>query len=123
MSTPSSTASPSVTSFTSTQTTSTIILETRNYINQLSDYSLLGRCAEPQVSTIVRNMAFGCGDGGKMTSFACFCSSSSSDYDSMIGLHVRTACGAAAATEEPKARSLFNAYCQIPITAGPDSRE
>ncbi|KAF2852331.1 hypothetical protein T440DRAFT_477792 [Plenodomus tracheiphilus IPT5] len=103
----SSSPSPSMTS----------IIATRIFINQLSDYGILSTCAEQQISTIVRDMSYGCGDGSRTTSFACFCYTSSTQFDSMIGAHVRTACPNDAA-EEMKARDLFHEYCEIPITAG-----
>jgi hypothetical protein len=42
-------------------------------IDQIDEYALLATCAELELSTIVRNMKYGCGDGGNgtFTSFTC----------------------------------------------------
>jgi hypothetical protein len=45
------------------------------FIDQIEKYALLATCAELELSTIVRNMEWGCGDGGSLQSFAC-CKSS-----------------------------------------------
>ncbi|KAH9871926.1 hypothetical protein J1614_006184 [Plenodomus biglobosus] len=95
----------------------TYLVPTSIFIDQVPDYDLLSSCAEEKVSNIVRNMASGCGDGSRTTSFACFCYTSSSYYDSVIGMDVRTACANDTA-EESKARHVFNEYCEIPLTAG-----
>ncbi|KAK3984758.1 hypothetical protein QBC44DRAFT_385478 [Cladorrhinum sp. PSN332] len=65
------------------------------FINQLPEYSQLPSCAEPPLSTIVRNMASGCGDGGKTTSYACFCASSSAEFESIISKAVASKCAPA----------------------------
>ena len=84
------------------------------FINQLPEYSSMADCAEGQVSTIVRNMADGCGDGSKTTSYNCFCHTSSSYFNSLIGAKVERAC----ATDNPdlqktSALDLFGAYCHL----------
>ncbi|OSS49230.1 hypothetical protein B5807_05541 [Epicoccum nigrum] len=84
------------------------------FINQLPEYSSMADCAEGQVSTIVRNMADGCGDGSKTTSYNCFCHTSSSYFNSLIGAKVERAC----ATDNPElqktsAVDLFGAYCHL----------
>ncbi|KAF2466232.1 uncharacterized protein BDR25DRAFT_317653 [Lindgomyces ingoldianus] len=85
---------------------------TRIFINTIPEYSLLATCAELEVSTIVRDMAYGCGDGSKTTSWACFCYESSAKFSSMIGKHVSTAC-----TSDPSqnttALEVFSSYCQL----------
>jgi hypothetical protein len=34
------------------------------FIDQIDEYALLATCAELELSTIVRDMKYGCGDGG-----------------------------------------------------------
>jgi len=41
------------------------------FIDQIEEYKLLATCAELELSTIVRNMKWGCGDGGSYQSFTC----------------------------------------------------
>jgi hypothetical protein len=93
------------------------IVPTKIYINQVPEYNLLATCAEPEVSSIVRNMVYGCGDGSRLTSYACFCYESSPHFGSLIGSHVATAC-----KDEPaqsvSAMDVFNQYCQIGATKG-----
>lgn len=87
------------------------------FINQIPEYNALSGCAETEVSTIVRNMDFGCGDEGRTTSFACFCYASSSKFTSMIGKHVSTAC-----TDDPSqslsALAVFSSYCRLGEVSG-----
>ncbi|KAF2874097.1 hypothetical protein BDV95DRAFT_321956 [Massariosphaeria phaeospora] len=84
----------------------------RIFIDQISEYHLLATCAELQLSTIVRNMAYVCGDGQKTTSYSCFCSASSAKVSSMIGKHVGTACVGDPA-QSMSAIGVFDSYCQI----------
>lgn len=106
------TSSPSVTSKVNGN-----FVPTRIFINQVPEYDLLPFCAETEVSSIVRNMANGCGDGSRTTSYACFCYDSSTHFNSLIGSHVATAC-----EEDPSqatsAKAVFNKYCQIGQTRG-----
>jgi hypothetical protein len=80
---------------------------------QLPEYSLLETCAELQVSTIVRNMEYGCGDDSKLTSFACFCFQSSAKFSSMIGAHVSSACNPRYPAQNTSAIEVFSSYCQL----------
>lgn len=43
------------------------------FIDQIDEYALLATCAELELSTIVRDMKYGCGDGGDgaFQSFTC----------------------------------------------------
>ena len=84
------------------------------FINQLPEYTSIADCAEGQISTIVRDMVNGCGDGSKTTSYNCFCHTSSSYFNSLIGSKVERAC----ATDNPdlqktSALDLFGAYCHL----------
>ncbi|ORY16381.1 hypothetical protein BCR34DRAFT_103633 [Clohesyomyces aquaticus] len=83
------------------------------FINQVPEYALLASCAEPEVSTIVRDMSFGCGDGSKTTSYACFCFQSSAQMSSMIAKHVSTACAKDDPSQNTSAIEVFSKYCQL----------
>ncbi|KAF2792552.1 hypothetical protein K505DRAFT_418372 [Melanomma pulvis-pyrius CBS 109.77] len=85
---------------------------TKIYINQVPEYTQLATCAEPEVSFIVRDMYFGCGDGSRTTSYACFCYQSSSRFSSMIENHVSTACPKDA-SQRTLALGVFSDYCQL----------
>ncbi|PVH99672.1 hypothetical protein DM02DRAFT_419741 [Periconia macrospinosa] len=84
------------------------------FINQVPAYSALSECAEGALSQIVRNMAYGCGDGSVTTSFDCFCVSSSSHFAHQIDTRVANAC-----LDEPEvgqnasAVEVFGKYCQL----------
>ncbi|KAF2241099.1 hypothetical protein BU26DRAFT_525307 [Trematosphaeria pertusa] len=82
------------------------------FINQVPEYSLLSQCAETEVSTIVRDMAYGCGDDSRTTSFACFCYDSSAKFSGMIGRHVQTAC-TTDGTQNTSVVEVFSSYCQL----------
>lgn len=88
--------------------------QTKIFINTLSEYSSLADCAEPHVSTIVRDMVNGCGDGQKTTSYACFCYTSSSYYSSFIGAKVQKACATnSPSVQRASAVELFDSYCHL----------
>ncbi|OAG23570.1 hypothetical protein CC77DRAFT_612854 [Alternaria alternata] len=84
------------------------------FIDQIDEYALLATCAELELSTIVRDMKYGCGDGGDgaFQSFTCFCYESSAKFSSMIGVHVATEC-----PDDPSqnttALGVFSSYCEI----------
>ncbi|KAF2737432.1 hypothetical protein EJ04DRAFT_550593 [Polyplosphaeria fusca] len=84
------------------------------YINQVPEYDLLESCAETQLSTIVRDMAYLCGDGSKLTSYACFCYQSSAKASSMIGKHVSTACPQFP-QQNSSALEVFSKYCELGV--------
>lgn len=50
--------------------------KTRVYLDEVPAYWQLPACAMTPISTIVRDMSKGCGDGGRLTSYACFCTES-----------------------------------------------
>jgi hypothetical protein len=85
---------------------------TKIFINQIPEYASLAKCAEPELSTIVRNMYYGCGDGSKTTSYACFCYESSSKFSNMIESHVSTACSEDG-SQATLAVQVFSDYCQL----------
>ncbi|KAK1984167.1 hypothetical protein LZ30DRAFT_780037 [Colletotrichum cereale] len=82
------------------------------FVNQLDGYDSLPLCAEPPVSSIVRDMVAGCGDGGRSTSYSCFCTASSDRFRDMIASSVARRCGGPG-PEVASATSLFGAYCQL----------
>ncbi|CAI6336566.1 unnamed protein product [Periconia digitata] len=84
------------------------------FINQVPEYSSLSSCAANEVSTIVRNMKDGCGDGSRTTSFDCFCSTSSSHFASLIDTRVLDACsGESEAGQNGNAVDVFGKYCEL----------
>ena len=87
------------------------------FINQVPEYSSLSSCAEVPLSTIVRDMEQGCGDGGKTTSYSCFCTASFSKFSEKISKAVASDCtntaGGVEATEVLGAVDVFSAYCAL----------
>ena len=93
----------------------------RIFIDQVDAYSLLYSCAEREVSTIVRNMENGCGDEQRSTSYECFCSQSSTEYDGLIRAKVATAC-TNDITQVRAAAHVFGKYCDLgKVQAGMDA--
>jgi hypothetical protein len=84
------------------------------WINQLDNYSSLPVCAEGPISTIVRGMVKGCGDGGRATSYSCFCTKSSSAFKDLIASSVEKACSGTG-SEVVSATALFEEYCSLGI--------
>ncbi|KAK1634506.1 hypothetical protein BDP81DRAFT_60223 [Colletotrichum phormii] len=85
------------------------------YLNQANGYDSLPSCAEPPISSIVRDMVAGCGDGGRTTSYSCFCTASSDRFREIIATSVAKNCGRSGAEVE-SATSVFDAYCQMEKT-------
>lgn len=84
------------------------------FINQVPEYSSLSTCAEAMLRTIVRNMAYDCGDGSRTTSFDCFCSTSSSQVASRIDSSVAGSCSQESeAGQNASALDVFAKYCQL----------
>ena len=82
------------------------------FINQVPEYSQLPVCAEVPLSQIVRNMVSGCGDGGRTTSYDCFCVASSTRFAKVISTAVASKCpadddGVSAALD------VFDSFCQL----------
>lgn len=82
------------------------------FIDSIPAYSSLDACAVGPLSTIVRDMSYGCGDGSHTTSYGCFCTSSSSYFSAFISSNVLNQCGGNVA-EATSAVDVFNAYCQL----------
>ncbi|KAF2138608.1 uncharacterized protein K452DRAFT_301131 [Aplosporella prunicola CBS 121167] len=86
----------------------------RIFIDQVPAYADLPICAVVPVSSIVRGMTSGCGDGGAMTSFSCFCSKSSSKFASMIATDVRSKCTSTGSESVTSAAlEVFDSYCHM----------
>ena len=83
------------------------------YINNVPGYSALPPCAEVPLSLIVRDMVDGCGDGGHITSYSCFCTASSSHYDQVISSSVASSCTADSSPAASSALNVFASYCEL----------
>ena len=79
--------------------------KTNIYIDQIPLYSELPACAEDRLSAIVRAQFSGCGDDMQLTSFACFCIDSSSEFSSIISTAVQSQCQIAATATGAKVTS------------------
>ncbi|KAH9232903.1 hypothetical protein K456DRAFT_36923 [Colletotrichum gloeosporioides 23] len=82
------------------------------YLDQADGYSALPSCAEVPISSIVRDMVSGCGDGGRTTSYSCFCTASSDRFSNIIATAVAKNCGQSN-VEVASATQVFDAYCQL----------
>ncbi|KAI0830952.1 hypothetical protein F5Y06DRAFT_281987 [Hypoxylon sp. FL0890] len=85
----------------------------RTFIDQVSAYASLPSCAEVPLSFIVRDMASGCGDGGKTTSYSCFCTASSSKMNGFISSAVASRCSTGPVTAASQAVDVFASYCGL----------
>ena len=84
------------------------------FINQVPSYSSLDACALKPLSAIVRGMTSGCGDGSRTTSYACFCSSSSAHFQSVISTEIMSGCNADLRNAQvTTASEVFNSYCHL----------
>lgn len=86
--------------------------QTKVWINVVPQYSQLASCAVGPISTIVRGMAAGCGDGGAYTSYSCFCSASSSYYNDLIATSVSKQCSGTV-SDVVSAVAVFQSYCEL----------
>ncbi|KAI1456515.1 hypothetical protein F4805DRAFT_458721 [Annulohypoxylon moriforme] len=83
------------------------------FINKVPAYSSLPHCAELPLSFIVRDMASGCGDGSKTTSYSCFCTASSSKMDGIISTAVASRCSTGPTNAATQALDVFSSYCNL----------
>jgi hypothetical protein len=85
------------------------------YIDSIPGYSSLSPCASTPLSTIVHDMASGCTEGGKTSSYSCFCTASSSAFSKIISSAVTSMCTAQATptAEANQALEVFSVYCQL----------
>ncbi|KAK4450973.1 hypothetical protein QBC34DRAFT_436967 [Podospora aff. communis PSN243] len=95
------------------------------YIDTVPAYAQLPACAEVPLSTIVRDMNAGkCGDGGKETSFSCFCGASSTVFNSYISEAVSSRCMPQLPDATAQALEVFDSYCHlsaVPVTTAAGS--
>ena len=82
------------------------------WLNSVDSYDSLPVCAEAPIRSIVRDMVSGCGDGGKLTSYSCFCTRSSAAFQKIIATAVSKECSHSGA-EVASATSIFHEYCQL----------
>ena len=83
--------------------------KTHIYIDQIALYPSLDTCVQDRLSAIIRAQASGCGDDRQLTSFACFCVDSSTEYASIISTAVNDACGRRVATATATATAAVEA--------------
>lgn len=96
----------------------TAVVSQAIYINLVPEYSSLSTCAQLPVSSIVRDMDKGCGDGGELTSYSCFCTASSSYYSALISTVVMAHCvGNSSVAQASSAVDVFQSYCEVGATA------
>lgn len=89
--------------------------ETHVWINTVPGYSQLSSCGEYPLSTIVRDMENGCGDGSRRTSYACFCTTSFFKARWDISTAVISACGSTSAAQATSAVHVFEDYCGLGV--------
>ncbi|KAM7183905.1 hypothetical protein V8F33_013314 [Rhypophila sp. PSN 637] len=96
-----------------TTTTTPPVTATPIYIDLVDGYKALPPCAVLPLSTIVRDMQDGCGDGGRLTSYSCFCTNSYSRFSWQISTAVLRNCPDADHREEmaTSAVGVFRGYC------------
>ncbi|KAI1101404.1 hypothetical protein F4804DRAFT_12152 [Jackrogersella minutella] len=87
------------------------------FIDHVPAYAELPSCAEIPSSFIVRDMASGCGDGGKTTSYSCLCTASSSKMDGVINTAVASRCATGPVTVASQALDVFASYCDLETLA------
>lgn len=85
----------------------------RLFIDTIPEYSELPVCAVDQLRTVVKNMERGCGDGGRTTSYSCFCTDSSSHFSRVISTRVASACLPETTTAVEAAADVFSSYCAL----------
>ncbi|KAE9378469.1 hypothetical protein N431DRAFT_461980 [Stipitochalara longipes BDJ] len=88
-----------------------LILSQHIFINLVPEYSALPSCAQSPLSSIVRDMDKGCGDGGATTSYSCFCTASSSYFSTLISTVVLMQCSESG--QASSAVDVFDSYCAV----------
>lgn len=93
--------------------------KTKIWLNTVSGYSQLESCAVTPLSTIVRDMSQGCGDGNSVTSYTCFCTDSYTQMSSIISEDVSSYCRNSSAVQQiSSALAVFDNYCALGVEAG-----
>ena len=93
------------------------------YIDTIPEYRELPACAVVPLSTIVRDMSDGCGDDKEVTSYSCFCTNSSSEFNQIISSKVEANCSESASAVAQTALEVFASYCHLgdPCKSDPSS--
>jgi len=83
------------------------------YIDVVPGYKNLSTCAQAPLSSLVRGMQNGCGDGSDLTSYSCFCTDSYSKFSWDISTAVGANCGPSpnAQAQITSAVGVFEEYC------------
>jgi len=84
------------------------------FIDRVPEYGSMPCCAQIPVSIIVRDMSSGCGDNTALTSYKCFCTSSSSYFSSLISTEVLAQCSGNSA-DASQAVDVFSSYCAVGV--------
>ncbi|PSR99075.1 hypothetical protein BD289DRAFT_54900 [Coniella lustricola] len=101
------------------ETNAVSAVPTSNYINTVPGYSDLSTCAINVLSTIVRAQSSGCGDGGALTSYTCFCTNSSSFFSYEITSAISESCASSVwSAQASSAIQVFDSYCDLGVEAG-----
>lgn len=88
-----------------------LVISQSIYVDRGTNYSALPCCAQLPISIAVRDQSQGCGDGGHLTSYNCFCTTSSSYFSSFISSEVLAQCSNI--TVASQAISVLDSYCAI----------
>ncbi|KAH9996986.1 hypothetical protein F4779DRAFT_622978 [Xylariaceae sp. FL0662B] len=90
------------------------------FIDNVPGYFDLPSCAEVPLSFIVRDMASGCGDDSKTTSYECFCTPSLAKMNGVISAAVTSRCSTDPATAVSAASEALHIFeeCCFMKTAG-----
>ncbi|KAK8070778.1 hypothetical protein PG997_010981 [Apiospora hydei] len=80
--------------------------KTRVYLDEAPGYLQLPACAVTPISTIVRDMSKGCGDGGRLTSYTCFCTDSYRKARWDISTEIAASCSRDAAASASSGRTM-----------------
>jgi len=88
------------------------------YIDVVPGYKNLSTCAQAPLSSLVRGMQNGCGDGSDLTSYSCFCTDSYSKFSWDISTAVGANCGPSsnAQAQITSAVGVFEEYCAYGTT-------
>ncbi|KAH6674820.1 hypothetical protein B0J14DRAFT_588208 [Halenospora varia] len=92
--------------------TSSMVASQSIYIDKDPAYYSLPCCAQIPLSIAVRDMSQGCGDGGQLTSYNCFCTTRSSYFSALISTGVQARC-MGNGTAASQALAVFSNYCTI----------
>lgn len=86
------------------------------YLDLVPGYSNLSSCAVTPLSTLIREMWNGCGDGGALTSYSCFCTDSYSKFGWDISTAIISTCGLSMTAQVTSAVAVFSTYCASGMT-------